>query len=435
MTCVYESVAAPEPSREDSPKIGFRAYSTLDLELLHHYCINANASLAPSIGLRPHDGVFTLPSIAFQFDFIIRAILALAALHLDHLQSQQHLQDSKIDYAAIAAGHINDALPAYRLALPGVTQDSCTALLMFSSLLTVYVLAMSRRGMSPFHRGSGPFEHELDTPSFDLVSWLRLITGGMTAIRPWVGYILRDADVGLCLNSELWTTHKLPQTDAQMQRDKTLARLERIWNADAEGGLIVSRTATTDLSTDARAALTEVLNSLRKTYLWVTFRTDPEEASALNAISPSDHDSPMSGTSARSLLPLFVTSTPDSAASTPGSPDAPTSQTRPIELSALLSFLHGLNDGFLLLLQRRHPLALVIMAHYAVVLHQKDVWWLRGLGEDMYAWVMEELLDHSVTPDGLNYTENSDGWMRWVEWPKTIFEVRDSIEPAYEDVV
>lgn len=431
MTCVYKSIATPGLSREDTPTIGFRAYSTLDLELLHHYCINANASLAPSIGLRPHDGVFTLPSIAFQFDFIIQAILALAALHLDHLQSQR--QNSTIDYAAIAAGHINEALPAYRLALPGVTQESCTALLMFSSLLTVYVLATSRNGMSPFHRGPGLLEHELDTSSFDLVSWLRLVTGGMTAIRPWIGYILKDADVGPCLNSEFWTTHKTPQTDAQVQRDKILARLERIWNADADGGLLVSRTAITDLSTDARAALTEALNSLRKTYLWVTFRTDPEAASTLEASSPSDHDSLMSGTSARALLPLFVTSSPDSIALTPSSPGAPSSQTRPIELSAILSFLHGLNDGFLLLLQRRHPLALIIMAHYAVVLQQKDVWWLRGLGEDMHAWVVEELSDQPTTPDGMTYRETG-GWMRWVEWSKALFEIRDSIEPADEDM-
>lgn len=165
---MYESFATPEPSRGGSPSTGARAYSASDLELLHHYCINANASLASSIGLRPHDGLFALPRIAFRFEFVLRAILALAALHLDHLQSQR--QDSTINFAAIAASHINDALPAYRSALYGVTQESCTASLMFSSLLTVYVLAISRNGMNPFHRRPEPVEHELDTPSFDLVS-------------------------------------------------------------------------------------------------------------------------------------------------------------------------------------------------------------------------------------------------------------------------
>lgn len=426
LSCVYESVAIPEP-----PKIGFRAYSTLDLELLHHYCTNANKSLAPSIGIKPHDGIFTLPSIAFQFDFIIRAILALAALHLDHLQGQY--QDSTVDYAAIAASHINDALPAYRLALPGISQDSCTALLIFSSLVTMYVLAMSRKGVSPFPRGHESSQHKLNIPPFDFISWLRLVTGGMIAIRPWIGYILEDVDVGPCLNFKLWTVHKTPQTEAQVQRDTILARLERIWNADADGGLIVSRTAITDLSTDARAVLTETLNSLRKTYLWVTFQADLEEAFMPDACSASDYNSPMSGTSARSLLPLFVTSSSDSATSTPGSPDTSKSQTRPIELSAILSFLFGLDSGFLLLLQRRHPLALIIMAHYAVVLQQKDVWWLRGLGEDMHAWVMEELLDQPSTVDGMNYGEIGGGWMRWVEWSKTFFKDRESIGLVHKD--
>lgn len=152
-----------------------------------------------------------------------------------------------------------------------------------------------------------------------------------------------------------------------------------------------------------------------------------------DASSPSDHDSPMSGTSARSLLPLFVTSAPNSATSTPNSPDASTSRTRPLELSAILSFLNSLNDGFLHLLQRRHPLALIIMAHYAVVLQQKDIWWLRGLGEDMHAWVVEELLEQPATPDGMNYGETCGGWMRWVEWSKTFFKDQESIDPAHED--
>jgi len=75
------------------------------------------------------------------------------------------------------------------------------------------------------------------------------------------------------------------------------------------------------------------------------------------------------------------------------------------------------------------------MAHYAVVLQQKDVWWLQGLGEDLHAWVVEELSDQPATPDGMNYGETSGGWMRWIEWSKTLFEVQDSIEPADEDAV
>ncbi|KAF3043388.1 hypothetical protein E8E12_003367 [Didymella heteroderae] len=292
---------------------------------------------------------------------------------------------------------------------------------------------MACNGMSHFHRRTALVEHGPGTPPFDLVSWLRLVTGGMSAIRPWIGSILRDADIGLCLDSELWTIHRTPETNAQTQRDKTLARLERLWNADADGGLIVSRTAITDLSTDAKASLTEALISLRKTYLWVTFRTDPKVVPTSDAPSPSDQDSPTSGTSAHALLPLFVTSAPDSAVSTSHSPGAPSSQTRPIELSAILSFLHGLSDGFLLLLQRRHPLALIMMAHYAVVLQQKDVWWLRGLGEDMHAWVVEELVGQPVTPDGMNYGDAGGGWMRWTEWSKTFFEDRESIDPARKD--
>ena len=416
---MYETIATLEPHQGDSSVTGIRAYSALDLELLHHYSVTANASLASSIGLRPQEGLFSLPSIAFRSEYVLRAILALAALHLDYLQGPR--LSSQTDYTAIAAGHINDALPAYRLALHAVTQDNCTALLICSSLLSIYVLAMSRNGMNPFHRQSESMEQDFAHHDFDLVSWLRLITGGMTAIRPWVNHIL-TTDLGSCLNSELWTVQKMPETRVQMQRDEILAHLERLWkDLNDEGDYDIPRPAYLYLSSTSKAALSGTLSSLRKTYLWVTFRTDAEVASTPRVPSPSNHDSPASSDPPRPLLPLFLTSALESAASTPCSQRTSSSQTKAIELSAILSFLHGLTDDFLLLLGQRHPFALVIMAHYAVVLQQKDVWWLRGLGEDMLAWVVEVLTEQTTAPDASSDDDAAHRFLRHVEWPRSVF--------------
>ena len=431
---MYESVVMPERNQAHSPFTGIRAYSAQDLELLHHYTVNANTSLASSIGLRAQEGLFSLPSIAFRFEFVLRAILALAALHLDYVQSQR--PDSRIDYTAIAAGHINDALPAYRLALHSVTQENCTALLMFSSLLSIYVLAMSRNGMNPFHHRIEAVEQDFGAPALDLVSWLRLITGGMTAIRPWVMYILTDSDIGPCLNSELWTIKRTPETSVQLERDKILADLEHLWmNVEVDEDSRNRQSTATYLSKESKAVLSEALQSLRRIYLWVAFRTDADIASSSHAPSPSNHDSPASASSSRALLPLFVTSAPDSSASTPCSQSMSSSQSRPIELSAILQFLHGLTDGFLLLLHQRHPCALIIMAHYAVVLQQKDVWWLRGLGEDMLIWVDEGLREQSTTANDTDGNMTGERWLHCIEWPRSFFEniQPSSMDPALVD--
>ncbi|KAF9695984.1 hypothetical protein EKO04_005832 [Ascochyta lentis] len=176
------------------------------------------------------------------------------------------------------------------------------------------------------------------------------------------------------------------------------------------------------LSDEDEAALSETLQLLRKIYLWVTFRTDADVVSVL-----PDNGSPASAPSSRPLFPLFVTSAPDSAASTPCSSKPSSSQAQPIELSAILLFLHGLADGFLLLLHQRHPFALIIMAHYAVVLQQKDMWWMRGIGEDMLAWVVDGLNEQpaGVQMDVGNTNDASAEWMHWIEWPRKAFKLAD----------
>jgi hypothetical protein len=297
---------------------------------------------------------------------------------------------------------------------------------------------MSRNGINPFRRDSGGVEQDTSTPSLDLVSWLRLIVGGMTAIRPWIEHIQKNTDFGPYLCSELWTVNRVPETNEQAQRDAILKDLEQLWTVKGTTTSGVEREsyngphvpAIAYLSMEARTALSETLASLRKVYLWVTFRADVGLKSASQLPMPSDSTLPQVSAPSRSFFPLFITSAPLSSMSMRSSQQTSPSPARPIELSAILLFLHSLTDSFLMLLQQQQPFALIIMAHYAVLIQQKDIWWMRGLGEDMLAWVIDGLAEQAFDTETIRSEQvpldagNKPGayseWLPWVAWPRAV---------------
>ncbi|CZR64537.1 uncharacterized protein PAC_14435 [Phialocephala subalpina] len=59
--------------------------------------------------------------------------------------------------------------------------------------------------------------------------------------------------------------------------------------------------------------------------------------------------------------------------------------------------------GYLKLLHRQHPIALIILAHYCVLIKKIErVWYLRGLGQNLLSSIHEV-----ISPE----------WRPWLEWP------------------
>ncbi|KAF2012064.1 hypothetical protein BU24DRAFT_495146 [Aaosphaeria arxii CBS 175.79] len=417
----YPSSTYPSPiedSQEPQPSSSSkraRVYSAEDLELLHHYCAKANASVSQSIGLSAERGLFELPKLAFESDYVLHAIIGLAALHRAHLEGETG-QISDCDFTALAADHVNAALPSYRSALQNITESNCASLLMFASLLSLYVFASSNNGLNPFQKNTQSAKHG---SGLSLVSWLGLIVGGMTAIRPWYWHILHNTEYGPCLQTQLWTIQKKPESPLQIHRDGILAGLERLWSEDrrllSPGSDINSQHPwQRKLSPEQRTKLSTILEALRKAYLWITFvspgSTDPADP-GLDPNEPSAHENQQNKLSNyQSALPMFITMDPE-LTTYKGS----RVQASPIELSAILQFLHSLDGEFEQLLHDKHPYALVILAYYSVLLKQKDVWWIRGVGDDMFAWISEELADeHNIELFGEDLTN-------WINWPRSVF--------------
>ncbi|KAL1963330.1 hypothetical protein VTN77DRAFT_8451 [Rasamsonia byssochlamydoides] len=113
--------------------------AVLDLELLHHY------STSTSYTLSRHPTLQTVwriraPQIGFSSDFVLRGILAIAALHIAHLRPAD-----KDLYLSHAHAHHDAALQTVTPILPTVMDENCTALFVFSSLTCFFSCAKPRK--------------------------------------------------------------------------------------------------------------------------------------------------------------------------------------------------------------------------------------------------------------------------------------------------
>jgi hypothetical protein len=100
----------------------------LDLQLMHNYntstchTLSANATVKEVWRLE-------IPKLAFRWEFVMRALLAISALHLAHFR-----QDKRDYYNAYALFQHNLGLREVRSLLLNINHESCSALFIFSTL-------------------------------------------------------------------------------------------------------------------------------------------------------------------------------------------------------------------------------------------------------------------------------------------------------------
>ena len=111
----------------------------LDLELLHHWSTSTYATLSHNPMQRDLYRI-NYPKLGFKHPFVLRAMLALSALHLAHFRPSQRgfYTQQAITYHSAASSQ------ATRL-LPNVTRETATPLFGFSMLTCFYLLASPKR--------------------------------------------------------------------------------------------------------------------------------------------------------------------------------------------------------------------------------------------------------------------------------------------------
>lgn len=122
------------PSRSGA---GSGIFSLSDMRLLHHF----TSETAPSVAFRPELlEVFVqhIPRLGYVQEYVMRAILAVAALHIASASAPS------VDEAMVATAsyHINEGLLMSRFDLANLSEQNCHTAFAFSALVSLYSFAL-----------------------------------------------------------------------------------------------------------------------------------------------------------------------------------------------------------------------------------------------------------------------------------------------------
>ena len=293
-----------------------------DLELLHHFTTETCFTLSN----QPHSHRLwqvAVPQEAFHHDFLMRGILAVAALHLSCLRPEK-----QEEYRRAAVQHQDLALSSFRLVMPAITQSNSNAFFAFSSLVVVFAFAAPRAS------NSLPFTDASQEPA----EWLPLIQGVhsiLMTVWPWIkngslSGLLPDGIDAPCAR------------DLVEDANNQFAQLSRLCeNAPYEPDIL--------------DAYSEAIRGLRACYVKLYAKNSSE-----------------------------------------------------CEVSIAFLWPVMISQKFNLMLNSRAPEALIILAHYCVILHHLDgYWWKKGWAGHLMANICREL---------------NESWHSWIRWPAGLIE-------------
>ncbi|CAG8958118.1 hypothetical protein HYFRA_00000464 [Hymenoscyphus fraxineus] len=110
-----------------------------DLELLHHWSLSTSLSMTSDPVLRTLWRT-KIPQMAFEFPFLMRGILTVAALHLAYLHPER-----RDFYVSNSLQHHDIALSGATEVLPNVSNENCMPLHIFSILTCIHSLGRPRK--------------------------------------------------------------------------------------------------------------------------------------------------------------------------------------------------------------------------------------------------------------------------------------------------
>lgn len=187
-------------------------WQPLDCELLAHYYTEASLTIHCDPEQQQVWQV-NVPELAFAFDFVRHGILAFSAFHLAYLNPQ--MRDF---YLPRALEHNGTSLSIGRKLLQHVTEENCSALFIFTILVTVNAIAGPRKP-----------EDFLLVEEAGIASWLKIFRGTGAFVGEWLG-ALRSGPGKLIIENGLrrahlrWT-HKNQHSTGENQLEELKSRV------------------------------------------------------------------------------------------------------------------------------------------------------------------------------------------------------------------
>ena len=296
-----------------------------ELELLHHFTTETCLTLSDREESHYLWRV-VVPQIAFQHEFLMRGILAIAALHLSSLRP--FMQDS---YTHIAVQQQDAALRQFREVMVNPDESNCDAFFAMSSLIVVYGFESPKASNS-----LGMFNYKGEHSD----EWLPLIRGVNSIIQS-------------------------------------------VWECVSKGRLsrLLHNHKHSVLGTDLPAALTERLELLE------------DFCDKMNGEQDDIVACKVAVAHLRWCFERIINKAP-------------------YECEVSLAFLWPvlIPPRFLTILNSMKPEALIILAHYCIILHHLDgYWWMKGWANHLINYIQHEL------PGGLQ---------TWVLWPRDVIKLQ-----------
>lgn len=170
-----------------------------DLELLHHF-LTVTSLLLATHNNPEAQALWQVHAVrlGFKHEFLLRGILAVAALHLGYL-----LPDRRSAYELKASTHQGIALQSFQDTLARVDETNCHALFTFSCLIIVMAFASPRK----------------EDPQTEILNWFHLLRGCNSVLQlHWD--LLRNSFLSPLLEEMSYTVtkaaHDVPDTDRIM---------------------------------------------------------------------------------------------------------------------------------------------------------------------------------------------------------------------------
>lgn len=378
------SYIAPTSTGDDA--LDTAPLQLVHLELLHNYSTLTSLTLSGDPVLR---NVWRLnaPREGFKHDFVLRSIFALSALHMamfatDPETKQQHLQRAHMEHGI--------ALRATAAALRHASAANCSAVFISATLTFLYAWACPRQPGDIFLVASSP-PSSSSSSSFSFSSsssssgsshaadWVFLLRGIRTISEAWSGELLRGP---------FGSMMRLGRENTNSEDGRATLVASPAWQATAEHAQLayLRRTVVRAASAHDAPIYGKYIDTLERGFAY-TYRS-------MGGINPQGQGG---------------VTTPSTPASADGSSAASAASTvaGPALTSSVYYWLYCMEDDFLDLIVQRRPLALVVFAHFVVLLRVlSGCWWMQGwtthlmqeiwglLDEDYRLWIcwpIEEL--------------------------------------------
>ncbi|KAL3469725.1 hypothetical protein BJX99DRAFT_264912 [Aspergillus californicus] len=353
----------PRPLSQ-APGLSFCRGDSRDLELFCHFQIyTAPAFNHPASVEKLFRDEF--PRIAASFPFLGHGLLSIAYIHLAHLSKNQNT--SKL--LAESALHINQALPGYLGAIKDITKDNSDALFGFALLVVLFTFAdvgeecdgflrMARDEASTKARAI----QGLANAAARVARSLQTIFGIFWRCQHWIS--------SGPLSPVIQRYDSPPPTDLSVHwincEDKHLAKLSNLWASDLT------------VPFQRSFALFECLRCLRETFAMVT---------QLTFLRPSDSDHGRPVPLSHDLADIHRRLCAG----------------RLYDLPSVFTWYIRLSPEFIRMLEEGNVYAMVVLAHFAIVLDRAcaDKWWTHQLPHHLVA--MAELI----------LGQERRGWIEW----------------------